>query len=306
MIASACGNTPATAPDDAVVEEETSIDDDPIADEEGKADSVTKVVVVKGTVQNGSSPQGTLPPGTYWAWKFRGIAGMSATAVASTTTASRRPVVMIYGPRSGSDWGKRLGRNTASGATARTSVNIDAGGTYLVVIAESARRSHAFSLSFSTAMNACTLGGGTCRPLGPGGCPSGQHIASAASYPCGPSGTLGVMCCMPGEASVCEAEGGQCKALVPNACGSDAHSVDADTYPCGPPGVTGVQCCMPLCRPYCGAAGSRSEGWYDGCTGALIGWTHCAGQTATCGAVGTRSEGWYAPGGSLIRWADCG
>jgi hypothetical protein len=86
---------------------------------------------------------------------------------------------------------------------------------------------------------------------------------------------------------------------------------DANKFSCG--GGVGVMCCLPpsACKPVCGAVGTRPEGWYDGCSGKLLCWTKCAGQTASCGAVGTRSEGWYAKragclGADLIGWSRCG
>ena len=71
------------------------------------------------------------------------------------------------------------------------------------------------------------------------------------------------------------------------------------------------------CPPKCMAIGSKSEGWYDSCTGERITWANCSECKATCGNKGTKSEGWYAncnnPAnnltaanfGSLIKW-DCG
>jgi hypothetical protein len=61
------------------------------------------------------------------------------------------------------------------------------------------------------------------------------------------------------------------------------------------------------CVPRCGAIGSRSEGWYDGCTGELIRYELCAGCYSVCGAIGSRSEGWYSTcEDGLIRWEFCG
>ncbi len=73
--------------------------------------------------------------------------------------------------------------------------------------------------------------------------------------------------------------------------------------------------CEPLetyCMPVCDAIGSNSEGWYQSCTGDLIGWAPCAGCVADCRNVGTPSEGWYddSCGGlgfdELITYATCG
>ena len=77
--------------------------------------------------------------------------------------------------------------------------------------------------------------------------------------------------------------------------------------------MLGVTCCLPYaaCPPVCDAIGSRSEGWYNSCTGQLICWANCEGSTAECGAIGSRSEGWYGSDGKgcngtgLIGWANC-
>jgi hypothetical protein len=120
--------------------------------------------------------------------------------------------------------------------------------------------------------------------------------------------------CTP-PAMACEAAGGSCVAVVPDACPAGTAPADAEEYPCGPEGLVGVMCCLPAaeCRPVCRALGTRSEGWYDGCTGRLICFAQCDGAEAECGAIGSRSEGWYsaagAPtgcgGGALIRWDQC-
>jgi hypothetical protein len=166
------------------------------------------------------------------------------------------------------------------------------------------------------AIPSCTEAGGECVALGPHGCPSGTEPGDASEYSCGPEGALGMMCCLPvAEPNACETAGGMCVGLRPDACPDGYENANAEDYPCGPPGMLGTTCCLPraACRPRCGAVGSRSEGWYDGCTGELICWTSCAGAEATCGAIGSRSEGWYSSagtgsgcgGGALIRWDRC-
>lgn len=50
------------------------------------------------------------------------------------------------------------------------------------------------------------------------------------------------------------------------------------------------KCCPPKCR----FTGTRSEGWYDSCTGERIKWANCEGCKAVCLGKGTRSEGWYS------------
>ena len=175
---------------------------------------------------------------------------------------------------------------------------------------------NACSWHCGVAVPSCEDAGGSCEPVTADGCPSGTEPGDASEYPCGPEGLLGVMCCLPvAEPSACEAAGGMCVGLRPDACPDGYENASAEDYPCGPPGMLGTTCCLPraACRPSCGAVGSRSEGWYDGCTGELICWTSCAGAEATCGAIGSRSEGWYSSagtgsgcgGGALIRWDQC-
>lgn len=64
-----------------------------------------------------------------------------------------------------------------------------------------------------------------------------------------------------------------------------------------------------VCKPECKNVGTRSEGWYDGCSGDLIKYELCDKCGAYCGAIGTRSEGWYSTceneGYGLIRWEIC-
>ncbi|MBI5482216.1 MAG: hypothetical protein HY906_25395 [Deltaproteobacteria bacterium] len=154
----------------------------------------------------------------------------------------------------------------------------------------------------------CEVAGGECVALYPGSCADGE-VGDANTYSCG--GGLGVMCCLPKQTqNECEAKGGSCVALTTTSC-SDGIATGAEGYSCG--GGLGVTCCLPYsaCVPVCDAVGSRSEGWYNPCTGSLICWANCAGHTAQCSAVGSRSEGWYSTdnkgcnGGNLIGWANC-
>jgi hypothetical protein len=60
------------------------------------------------------------------------------------------------------------------------------------------------------------------------------------------------------------------------------------------------------CPPVCGAIGTRSEGWYNSCTGELLRWDQCAFCDPVCRACGSKSEGWYdSCTGDLIAWGDC-
>jgi hypothetical protein len=47
------------------------------------------------------------------------------------------------------------------------------------------------------------------------------------------------------------------------------------------------------CRPVCMAIGTRSEGWYDSCTGKLITYAFCKDCEAECRACGSKSHGWW-------------
>jgi hypothetical protein len=155
----------------------------------------------------------------------------------------------------------------------------------------------------------CEAAGGECVGLAPGNCADGE-VGDANDYSCG--GAVGVMCCLPKQTqNECEQKGGTCGALTADSC-PGAISTGAEGYSCG--GMLGVTCCMPYqaCVPECRAIGSRSEGWYNPCTGDLICWANCADATpAACGAIGSRSEGWYSTdnmgcnGSNLIGWANC-
>ena len=83
------------------------------------------------------------------------------------------------------------------------------------------------------------------------------------------------------------------------------------SYQC--PNGTPVDWCVcraPECRPVCLYLGTRSEGWYDSCTGALIEWTFCSendvAHSSVCLHIATDSEGWYdEANGELILWDYC-
>lgn len=80
-----------------------------------------------------------------------------------------------------------------------------------------------------------------------------------------------------------------------------------DAWPC-PDGSTVPWCAcdLPSCEPVCQHVGEPSEGWYDGCSGALVAAAPCAGCSALCQAIGSRSEGYYSScDGALIGWAAC-
>jgi Bacterial pre-peptidase C-terminal domain len=60
------------------------------------------------------------------------------------------------------------------------------------------------------------------------------------------------------------------------------------------------------CTPVCDAIGSRSEGWYDGCTGELLQWDQCAIHAAYCEYDGNEGWGWYSTSGRFIMSDYCG
>jgi hypothetical protein len=64
-------------------------------------------------------------------------------------------------------------------------------------------------------------------------------------------------------------------------------------------------CINVTCNPECKFIGTRSEGWYDSCTGSLINYDNCA-CVAVCKQQGTDSEGWYnSCNGQLIKSGTC-
>lgn len=63
---------------------------------------------------------------------------------------------------------------------------------------------------------------------------------------------------------------------------------------CNCPQDCGVPEREKCCPPKCMFVGTRSEGWYDSCTGERIKWAGCAGCKAVCLAKGSRSEGWWS------------
>jgi hypothetical protein len=91
-------------------------------------------------------------------------------------------------------------------------------------------------------------------------------------------------------------------------CRQGCDAGDSLDYTC-PDGqtVSWCTCGDPSCLPECRHIGSYSEGWYDSCTGELLGdYRICAGQEPVCLYIGTDSEGWYAgEEGDLIDWAAC-
>ena len=60
------------------------------------------------------------------------------------------------------------------------------------------------------------------------------------------------------------------------------------------------------CRPVCKNIDTRSEGWYNSCTGKLIKYAQCVNCVAICKNIGTINEGWYdSCTGELIEHAKC-
>jgi hypothetical protein len=62
--------------------------------------------------------------------------------------------------------------------------------------------------------------------------------------------------------------------------------------------------CEPIkCVPICDKIGSRSEGWYDPCTGKLLRWAFCAECAPECRPFREGIDAWYdSCTGELIAW----
>ena len=95
----------------------------------------------------------------------------------------------------------------------------------------------------------------------------------------------------------------ECKAICDDtACGDGICDVEGGETPQSCAG----DCEKAPCRPVCWHIGTRSEGWYDSCTGKRYRWELCQQSDAECRACGTESEGWYdSATGELIVLADC-
>jgi hypothetical protein len=63
--------------------------------------------------------------------------------------------------------------------------------------------------------------------------------------------------------------------------------------------------CRPIeCAPVCDAIGTRSEGWYDPCTGKLLRWALCAECEAECRPFRPDLDAWYdSCTDELIAWS---
>jgi hypothetical protein len=102
-----------------------------------------------------------------------------------------------------------------------------------------------------------------------------------------------------------------CDDKAPAACTTAKCTVsDASvTFAC-PDGTAVPQCACEVpdgpCPPECLYAGTKSEGWYDGCSGALVRYATCRDCSMTCDNIGNKSEGWYSSCDGLIGWAQCG
>ena len=96
---------------------------------------------------------------------------------------------------------------------------------------------------------------------------------------------------------------GECRAVCESeACGDGYCDIAAGESVASCPG----DCKETPCRPVCAHIGTRSEGWYDSCTGELIDWAFCGQCEPVCLHCGSKSEGWYdSCTGELIEWASC-
>jgi hypothetical protein len=100
-----------------------------------------------------------------------------------------------------------------------------------------------------------------------------------------------------------ECDCGECKAVCElEACGDGYCDLEGGESVASCPG----DCKEARCRPVCASIGTRSEGWYDSCTGKLIGYAFCGECDSVCLHCGSKSEGWYdSCTGELIEWASC-
>lgn len=101
-----------------------------------------------------------------------------------------------------------------------------------------------------------------------------------------------------------------CDPAAADACASTRCTTADAAFPWTCPDGTPMPFCacdVPAakCPPECRAAGTKSEGWYDACTGALLKYDTCDGCTAGCDKVGSKSEGWYSSCNGLVGWAMC-
>jgi len=95
---------------------------------------------------------------------------------------------------------------------------------------------------------------------------------------------------------------GDCRATCGGACGDGI----CDRRRGETPQSCAVDCKPGDCRPVCLHIGTRSEGWYNGCTGELIEYAFCADCEPVCRLCGSKSEGWYdSCTGELIVWESC-
>ena len=146
--------------------------------------------------------------------------------------------------------------------------------------------------------------GETCAGIANLGCDEGLRCSFAA-----------YTCTLPDASGTCELPSAfplQCAPPNPEitqpVCGCDGLSyVDRCHARAAGASIASDGPCAPVsCQPQCLNIGTRSEGWYDGCTGELINWSFCGGCVAECSEVGSQSEGWYSSCGEPIRWERCG
>ena len=94
---------------------------------------------------------------------------------------------------------------------------------------------------------------------------------------------------------------GDCQEVCGDGCGDGVCDRES--------GETSASCpadCPLSCQPVCDKIGTRSEGWYDSCTGKLIDWALCEKCQAECRNGGTESEGWYdSCTDDLIIFGEC-
>lgn len=139
----------------------------------------------------------------------------------------------------------------------------------------------------------------TCSAGGDCGCDCSTY--KPAAYTC-PDGKSVPMC-------ACGTEGIDCLSHPEWQCAGICTPGETASYACPDRSrMSWCTCNGPKCVPECRNVGTRSEGWYDSCTGVLIGFTLCDGCTPVCSAIGSRSEGWVSScdGAAIGAFAACG
>lgn len=125
----ACG-TPANVDADGAIAR--LVLDEPLG--RAKADAVSDVVLVQGSLENGGSAAGKLELGETWGWTFTVPSDTYVRAsIYKTEDAPFYPAAYVYGPVVGASGGRRLAEDRARDASFPETV-VQKAGTYLVVV----------------------------------------------------------------------------------------------------------------------------------------------------------------------------